>query len=124
MKATIENLMKGSKLIYKNSLMRDINWFGMSASTKNSSSSSSSSKEFKSGSDSVNFVLIPKIKQINKNIILDAEDVDTFNGLPSVDKSAKYLTRELLSIKRNVSSQASASVLNNVSGVHVTEKRW
>ena len=38
MKATIENLMKGSKLIYKNSLMRDINWFGMSASTKNSSS--------------------------------------------------------------------------------------
>jgi hypothetical protein len=85
---------------------------------------SSSSKEFKSGSDSVNFVLIPKIKQINKNIILDAEDVDTFNGLPSVDKSAKYLTRELLSIKRNVSSQASASVLNNVSGVHVTEKRW
>jgi hypothetical protein len=37
MKATIENLMKGSKLIYKNSLMRDINWFGMSASTKNSS---------------------------------------------------------------------------------------
>ena len=57
-------------------------------------------------------------------MILDAEDVDTFNGLPSVDKSAKYLTRELLSIKRNVSSQASASVLNNVSGVHVTEKRW
>ena len=82
MKATIENLMKGSKLIYKNSLMRDINWFGMSASTKNSS---------RSGSDSVNFVLIPKIKQNNNNnnMILDAEDVDTFNGLPSVEKSAK-----------------------------------
>ena len=126
MKSTIENLMKGSKLIYKNSL-REFNWFGINTSTKKSSS-----KEYKNKqSDSVNFVLIPKVKQktnyingfLNDNEE-DEEVMGAFNGLPSLEKSAKYLIRELVSVKRNVSSQASSSVLNNVSGAHVTEKRW
>lgn len=125
MKSTIENLMKGSKLIYKNSL-REFNWF---TTTNTMTRNINGINSFKNKpSDSVNFVLIPKVKQKNNSnnaVFLDQEEMDgTMKGSQSLEKSAKYLVRELLGVKRNVSSQASASVLNNVSGAHVTEKRW
>jgi hypothetical protein len=124
MKSTIENLMKGSKLIYKNSL-REFNWFTTNTITRNIYGTNNFKNKL---SDSVNFVVIPKVKQKNNTnnaVFLDQEEMDgTVKGSHSLETSAKYLVRELLGVKRNMSSQASVSVLNNVSGAHVTEKRW
>ena len=59
MKSTVENLMRDSKLIYKNSI-KDFNWSGNCA-IGNVKESKSSHKKM----DSVNFVIIPKMKQNN-----------------------------------------------------------
>lgn len=96
MKTTIDNLMKDSKLSYKNSI-NELSWF---ATQKNRGN-----KQNTENIDSVNFVVMPKLKPKNG---LDSE---SFNGLPSVETSAKWLTRELLGVTRNLNS-------------NVTEKRW
>ena len=53
------------------------------------------------------------------------EESEAFDGLPSVEKTAKYLLQELLSVKRSGPGSSSTQASNNnVSGAHVTEKRW
>jgi hypothetical protein len=106
MKTTIDNLMKDSKLSYKSSLS-EFNAWSAAATRRDrnralTQNSVNKSKEEKSV-DSVNFVVMPRFGRFC--------DSESFNGLPSVETSAKFLTRQLLGMSRNLNS-------------NVTEKRW
>ena len=71
--------------------------------------------------DGVNFVLMPKIEKNARS----AEYI----GLPSVQRSIKYLLREISSVKRfqfgaQQSSAAASSQANATAYTGFTEKKW
>lgn len=114
MKNVLAYLMKDSKLIYKGSI-NDIN-----QSTPGSFLLNSKQKRRRAqgdDSENINFVVLPKLNQAD-------QEINNFNGLPSMDRVIKNLLRELLAVKRSKSCFIGTQSSANQTGQNLSEKRW
>jgi len=115
-KVCIDNLMKDSKLIYKGSIA-DMNLDLQLTRVKRP-------QRLKTESGNVNLVVLPKAQR-NKTEGSSAE----FIGMPSLDRCVKFLTKAILTIKRNHHSNINSfNQTNNPNGAAsssgFTEKKW
>jgi len=112
MRYCIADLMRDSKLVYKNSIRN------LSASSQLIQNRKRTARTKHSDSEAVNFIVIPKVDKRK-------EGSGEFIGMPSLERSVKHFTREILSIKR-AQSQSSNSATHSVATLQTgfTERKW
>lgn len=104
MKSYIESIMKDSKLIYKGSISSSASNLIIDFKKRNCQKSTNDSN------DEINFVQILNIK--NKSNIGENKMFETYSGESKIEKSIKYLLRDILSVRRTTQI------------FQLNEKRW